>query len=323
MKVKKILPIIGIILFIYILSTVDFSLIKRIFFDLPIIFIFISFFSLIPIILMSNVQWQIMLKRQKIHVSFWYSLKNILIGYFYGFISPGGYGAYARVYYLHEKSNTPIGKCLSNVILFNTIDYLSLIIIGLFSGLILIFLFPIIYLLILVMLILLVVVIILIYIFIVRKENIILIFNKLLKYQFLSSFTSKLGSSVDTFYDDIPSKKYFVIPFFISIIGWIVRFYIYYLIASLFDINISFLYFMMAVSIANIIGSIPITFYGFGTREMTLISILGLFNIASEQIISLSLYWFVIIWLFPSVIGSLIVIFEHKSFNIKNENMLI
>jgi len=66
----------------------------------------------------------------------------------------------------------------------------------------------------------------------------------------------------------------------------------------------------LIVAVANVIASIPITIYGLGTREIALIGLLSTYSIAPENIVSLSLFWFVLIWLFPSIIGLGVTILE-------------
>ena len=134
MDVKKILPVIGIIILIYLLSTVDLPAVFDIFSRIPLFYAFLCLFSVVPIVISTNIQWQILLKKQKIRVSFLYSLKNIFIGYFYGFITPGGFGAYIKALYLKHESRQPLPKCISNIITFNTLDFLSLLVLGLIGG---------------------------------------------------------------------------------------------------------------------------------------------------------------------------------------------
>ena len=117
MRIKKILPVVGIIVLIVIFTTLDLRKIYDIFYSINPLYSLICFFAIIPILLLVNVEWQILLKKQKIKVDFLYSLKNIFIGYFYGFITPGGIGAYTRSLYLQEESKTPLPKCLSNIII--------------------------------------------------------------------------------------------------------------------------------------------------------------------------------------------------------------
>ena len=130
MNIKKLLPFIGIIILIYLLTTIDLPKVIDIFSTIPPLFIILSFLALVPILFFLNIEWQILLKKQHIHVSFVNSLKNIFIGYFYGFITPGGFGGYIRAIYLKQDSGAPIPKCLSNIITMNSIDYLSLLFLG-------------------------------------------------------------------------------------------------------------------------------------------------------------------------------------------------
>ena len=126
MNFKRLLPIIGIIILVILIATLDLGKIYAVFSEINPLFSFIAFFAIVPVILMENVGWQIILKKQHIKVSFLYSIKNMFIGYFYGFISPGGIGAYTRALYLENESKSPLPKCFSNIIISNTIDFTSL-----------------------------------------------------------------------------------------------------------------------------------------------------------------------------------------------------
>ncbi len=81
------------------------------------------------------------------------------------------------------------------------------------------------------------------------------------------------------------------------------------------------MYFIAIISIVNIIASIPITLYGLGTREIALISLFSIFNIFPEKIVSLSLFWFLIIWLIPSIFGGIITIREGYYKDIKGRRL--
>ena len=78
MNVKKLLPIIGIALFIYILSTMDIGKIIDVFLHINIWYALLSFLAIVPILLLVNYEWQMILKKHNIQVSYTYSLKNIL-----------------------------------------------------------------------------------------------------------------------------------------------------------------------------------------------------------------------------------------------------
>jgi uncharacterized protein (TIRG00374 family) len=244
-------------------------------------------------------------------VNYIYSLKNIFIGYFYGFISPGGYGAYARILYLQNESKTSLHKCFSNVILFNTIDYISLLIIGLFSSIILLNISSDL-LIIFITIIIVLILILSIFLIFMKKDFSKKILIRILNFRIINKFidNTKIKKNVDLFYEDLPNLNFLKTPFLLSILGWFLQFFELFLISKLFEINIPFLYFFAIISIANIVASIPITIYGLGTREIILISLFSIFNIIPEKIVSLSLFWFVIAWIIPSLFGGFISIKE-------------
>jgi len=125
---KKLLPIIGIILFVYILWRFNIEKILSVFSTINPLYAALCLIGVPIIFCLFNIQWQMILKRQNIHVSFIYSLKNLFIGYFYGFITPGGFGAFLSALYLKNESKASLPKCVSNIITFNTIDYITIFI---------------------------------------------------------------------------------------------------------------------------------------------------------------------------------------------------
>ncbi len=310
-KIKKIInffPIVGLIILIYILSTIDLAKILEVFSKINPFYSFLALFSVLPVVLLSNIQWQILLKKQKINVSFFYSLKNIFIGYFYGFITPGGFGAYTRSLYLKTESGCSLPKCVSNIIIFNTIDFLSLLLLGIFGGLILGSLFPSIFF----ALIFVFIIVVFLFLFFLKKDTSKFFFKKIIQKQFFSNYKDRLSDSIDDFYRDLPGFKDVFLPFLISVFGWLVRFSIFFLISRLFLVDVEFYYFILIVAVANFVGSIPVSIYGLGTRDAALISLLSVFGVYPEKVLALSLFWFAVIWLCPSVIGALITFFETR-----------
>ena len=310
MEYKKLLPIIGVIILIFIVFTLDLNKIYEVFSLINPLYSFICFFAIIPIVIMTNIQWQLLLKKQKIKVSFFYSLKNIFIGYFYGFISPGGLGAYTRSLYLEHESKCHLPKCLSNIIIFNTINYISLLFLAAIGAVILSSIFPYLF----VFIIILIIIVISLLLFLLKKEKSKIVFTKIIKIRVFAAVKDRLISSLDSFYEDIPRFKDVIIPFIISVIGWFISSAELYFISRLFNIYTPFFYFIFIIIVADVIASIPISIYGLGTREVTLIAIFSFFNVAPENIVSLSLFWFVIIWLTPSIIGAFITYVETKKF---------
>ena len=302
MKLRQLLPLFGIVVLIYVLTTLDVRTIITEITHLPILYSLLSFTVIIPILLLSNVQWQILLKKHGFTIGFFRSLENILIGYFYGFITPGGLGAYTRTFYLQEETGEPLEKCIANIIIHNTIDFLSLLLLGCIGGLFVASIFPYLSPLLLVVLI----VVLLLLLSFIRKESWKNLLKRLIQSNMFNPFRERLHQSIDSMFTSMPRSWDLLLPFILSLFGWIVSFTVLYFIAHMFSIYVPFLYFICIIAIGNVVASIPITIYGLGFREYILITLFSLFIVDREAVVSLSLFWFVIIWVTPSIIGGIV-----------------
>jgi len=312
---KKLLPIFGIILLIYILWRFNIEKILSVFSTLNPLYAALCFLGLPIILFVINIQWQMILKRQCIHVSFAYSLKNLLIGYFYGFITPGGFGAYLRVLYLKYESKAPIPKCISNIITHNTIDYITIFILGSIGGLFLLGQYPYLRILILILLF----AISFLFIFFLRQKTSKPLFEKLLRTQIFQFIQHYMKDPIESFYEDLPSFKSLLLPFVVSFFSWFVFYTEMFLIAQLFNIHIPYITFFFMLAITSSIAVIPISIYGLGTRDATLVALFSLYNIPPENSISFSLFWFTVFFITPSIIGAFITLLENKKLPSKEQ----
>jgi len=305
---KKLLPIIGIILFVYILWRVNIEKILSVFSAINPLYAALCLLGIPIIFFLFNIQWQMILKRQCIHVSFIYSLKNLFIGYFYGIITPGGFGAYFSALYLKNESKTPLPKCISNIITFNTIDYITIFILGSIGGLFLLGQYPYLFILILILLF----TVTFLFIFFLRQKTSKHLFKKLLHTQIFQFIQHYMKDPIESFYEDLPSFTSLLLPFLVSFFSWIVFYTELYLIAQLFNIHIPYITFIFMLAIVSSIAIIPISIYGLGTRDATLVALFSLYNIPPENSISFSLFWFTVFLITPSIIGAFITVFENK-----------
>lgn len=320
MKLKNFLPLIGFILFIIILSQLDYHQILGIFLGINPLYALLSFFVFVPLLFLATIEWQLLLKRQKINVSFWYSMKNFFIGFFYGFITPGAIGAYTRSVYLSKESGEPLAKCVSNLVTFNAIEFIAMLAVGFVGALFLTSVYPYLFLFILFVAVLSIA----LYLFFFKSARAKGIFDKIIHWELLSSITDQLRDSFESFHKDLPQLKDVILPFSISITGWLLKYTMLFFVAQLFLIPVSFYYFILIMAVADVFASIPISIYGIGTREAALITMFSVPRftngtiISPEQIVSMSLFWFVIIWLVPSIIGAFVTISEtRRSFEFK------
>lgn len=305
---KKLLPIAGIIILIYILWRFNIEKILAVLSSIDPFYATLCFLSIPFWLIVINIEWQLIQKQQHIHVSFTYSLKNTFIGYFYGFITPGGFGNYLRALYLKQESNVPLPKCISNIITFNTVDLITLFVLSSIGGLFLLGQYPYLFLL----SILLLITITGIFIFFLRQKKSKQLFEKLLKTQIFQTIQGFTDDPLETFYEDLPHFKNLRLPFLVSFFSWFVFFSELYFIAQLFDIHVPFLTLFFICAITATIAAIPISLYGLGTRDAALVALLSAFNVSPENSISFTLFWFTVFWVTPSIIGAFITLFEHK-----------
>lgn len=306
---KKLLPVIGIILLVYILWRFHLEKILSVFATINPLYAALCFLAWPVVLLIINVQWQMILKRQCIHVSYLYSLKNLLIGYFYGFITPGGFGNYLRALYLKQESNAPLPKCVSNLVTYNMVDYLTLFTMGTIGSTLLIGQIPLLF----AVMIVLLMIVFLLFAYFFRQHTLKRLFDRLLRTRIFRFIERFLGDSLESFYEDLPSFRSLLLPILVSFLSWIVFFTELSLIAPLFDIHLPYLTLMFMFAIASTIATIPVSIFGLGTRDATLVAVLALYNVPPENSISFTLFWFMIFWVTPSIIGAVITLVESKN----------
>lgn len=311
---KKLLPIAGIILLIYILWRFDIEKIISLFSTIHPLYAILCFLGYPLLLVVMTIEWQVILKQQSIQVSFVYSLKNTLIGYFYGFITPGGLGSYLRALYLKQESHAPLPKCISNIVTINALDLITVFSFSSIGGLFLLGQNP--YLFIISMVILLTIIVL--FIFFLRQKKSRQLFNRLLATQIFQIIQRYMDDPIETFYDDLPSIKNLRIPFVISIICCFVFYTELYFIAQLFAIHLPFFTMLFMCAIAGAVATLPISVHGLGTRDAALVALLSLYGVPPENSISFTLFWFTIFWVTPSIIGAFITVVENKKFPAKN-----
>jgi uncharacterized protein (TIRG00374 family) len=308
-KAKLVLPFIGLIILAYIIYSLDVHKIITAFLSIEPIFIMYSLLLTIPLLILRNVIWQIILKEQKITVRFFDSLKIYLIGVFYGSISPGYYGQLMRIPYLKEKTGEPFGKLFINTIIetfLHTFSLYGMMIIGavLVSGTIP-QLLPI--------TIVWIICWALLAVYFTRKERGEKFFRVFITYLIPKKVKPHLNAFVDSFYSDFPRFKAMILPYILGSITWIIVFSQEYLILLGLGLQIPYFAFLVLFPIANVAGFIPITFAGLGTRELTAIIIFTtLFPVAKEQILVLSLVGFIVTDLFLGFLGFLLSLTESR-----------
>lgn len=309
-KIKLLLPFIGLFILAYIIYSLDIEKIISAFLSINPMFLVYSLLLTIPLLLIRNMTWQIILKEQTITVGFFYSLKVYLIGVFYGSITPGFSGQLMRVPYLKEKTKEPYGKLFINTIIETFVHSFSLYAMMVMGAFLVIGMIP----ELLPITLAVFFIFCLLAVYFTKKEWGEKFFKILIVYFIPKKLKIHLNAFVGSFYRDFPRFHMMIIPYILGVVTWIIVFSQEYLILMGLGLDIPYSMFLLLFPIANVAGFIPITFAGLGTRELTAIVIFtSMFPVTEEQILVVSLVGLIVTDLFLAALGFVLSLSETRS----------
>jgi len=298
-KWRRYLPIIGLILFIYILIKIDITNVIGEIKQVNLYFLLLSLISIVIMLIVQTYKWHIIALKQNIKIPFVESFKINLIGNFYGLITPSKLGSIIRADYLKkytEKGN--IGKGLFNFIIDKVLDISSVIFmvilfsfvfrdklelpISFFTALFLFFT--------------------LVTLFFMKKDRSRLVLRFFYKKIMRKNIEDKARVTFDSFYENIPKKRYFILFFLLNIISWIFIYLISYFIGLSVGIELGFLFYLAILPVGTLVAMIPISVGGLGTREAALISLFAVFGVSASKVFSMSIINYLIVGIIPSLV---------------------
>lgn len=308
-KVKKVLPLIGPVIFFYLLYSLDLQAVYTALLSVHPVFILAALSLTLPRVLIRTLAWHLIQKEQRINISFFRSMKIFLIGYFYGSITPGYLGQLMRIPYLKEETNEPYGKLFVNSTIetiVHTFSMFGMILLGatlVMQSIPELFNFSLMWLLFLVLILL----------YFLKRERGERFFHALISHLLPKSFRSNAADFVDTFYNEFPRIRKLILPFLLGVLTWIIIFSQEYIIVLAMGIPIPYPYFLLLFPVANAAGFLPVTFGGLGLREFTSIMLFStLFGIQNEQIFVFTILGFLITDIFTGFIGFLLSLTEAR-----------
>jgi uncharacterized protein (TIRG00374 family) len=309
-KAKLILPFIGLVILVYIIYSLDVYKIIAAFLSINPLYIVYALLLSIPLLLIRNTAWLLILREQNIRIEFFRCMKIYLIGLFYGSISPGYAGQLMRVPYLKEKTGEPYGKLFVNTVIetfVHTVSLYGMMIIGAVLALqTLPQLLP--------LTIVWIAAVTLVAVYFVGKKRGEKLFRTLITYLIPKSVKRHFHEFVDTFYADFPRFTAMIVPYLLGIITWVIVFSQEYMIVLGLGLNIPYFAFLFLFPIANTAGFLPITFAGLGIREGAAIYIFTtLYQAPGPQVLVLSLVGFIVTDFFLGILGFFLSLTESRS----------
>jgi hypothetical protein len=287
-KKKWLLQLIGVLIFILIVSKIDikntFIILKNtnlLYFGLaiPLSFIFL---------LIKSWRWQYLLERQGIKVFKSLEIFSIyLVGFYLSLLTPGKIGDFSKVLYLKAKGFS-VGKSLVTIFIDRVADILLIGGVAFFGSIFIFYFFN------LYQLLLIALGFCFIFILIKIYKRYPLFFQKIILFLIPKNWKDDLKDNLNQFINDFKrfnTKTYFFIAL-TTLICWLIFYFQVYLLALSLNIKISFLYIVVLTSILSISSLLPISPGGtnIGTRDAILVFFFTILGIDKKELaIALSL----------------------------------
>jgi uncharacterized protein (TIRG00374 family) len=122
-----------------------------------------------------------------------------------------------------------------------------------------------------------------------------------------------------SFYKDLPSLGFLSFVLIINIAAWTINYFTIYFLGLSVGIEIGVIPFLVILPIATLVAQIPITINGFGTRELVLINLFGLFGIDGVKVLSMSLLGIFVTGIIPSAIAASLILLKKRNKTSLNE----
>ena len=309
-KLTKFIPVIGIILFLYILFNIGFGKIIHAFSLIPWHYYILALLVFIPKLLLAGLKWQYINKNQDIYISYFTVIRLYLLGLFYGSVTPGAIGMHIRVYYLRKKANVSFEKCIANSLIEGTLAILAGLFLSIFGSLLILNSYP----GVLPLIIGFFIMYVLAFTFFMEHKRGEGFFTFIIR-PFLPHATKEnLEYIISRLYKDIPRLRDLLFPFTSELIIWLIAATQVYVLSLAFSIPIPYVEFILLSIVSVIISNIiPLSIGGLGVREGTFVVLLSTYGVSFEVAFVLSLAGFLVKNLIPGLFGLIISLFEKES----------
>ncbi|MCD6236628.1 MAG: flippase-like domain-containing protein [Thermoplasmata archaeon] len=282
---KKSLPLIGVAIFTYLIYTTGIEKIFSTFLKFsPLHLLVVTLVSILAVGIYT-LQWQYILKKQKIKINFFQTLKVFLIGCFYASISPGYLAQHIRIVYLKKVTKEPYGKLFTGSIIIAVINIFAIYIMAVLGSLLLIERYPSIF----YTAVISIIIFTLVLLYFIKKERGERFFQLLIKFFIPKKTRDKFENFIGTLYSDFPDTKDFFVPLMLGFLALVIIYSQFYVLAISLGINIPLTVFIFLYPIATATALLPIAPAGLGTREATVVFLFSLYGIPAELSLVLSL----------------------------------
>jgi len=285
-KYIKWFQLFGIILFIIILTRLDFGRIGLQLIHYKWGWLIVYGISMNLMLLFKVLRWRTALSRQGINYSIIKIFAINAITSFWGIITPGRLGELGKVMFL-QKDNYSFSKSLVSIVIDRLYDIAILLLLGIFSVVYFISILNPDFGIFVTIFSLIVGTLILIYFF---KRGLWELLKKAVRYLLPEEKYNKVSEEWNIFKSDFGTvfSSTIVPMFFYSLLAYLCYYVQIYVVALGFGVNISFFYLGLCSSLGALISLIPISIGGLGTREAVFLFLLSKVSVSSETAVLIS-----------------------------------
>lgn len=289
-KLAKILPFIGLVLFVVIVQRIGVYKLFGVLKEINIYYFIFVFILSGAIIIIKAMKWKLIIESREIKYSLMNCISAWLVGNSASLITPGRVGDLYRAFYLKKFGNDSIGGSSATVVFDRFIDIVIMIILAIFGLLMLSKTFGVLFNFLLPVSVLFLIVLIIIFTRVNTIENILkYLFNKLIPERLRSNQEINLHDFFEGTHTIIAKKRYIFWATILSIVAWFINIFQFYLLTLALNIHVPFLFVAYITPIITIVELFPVSISGIGTRDAALIFLLFPFLVKAEVAIFLSL----------------------------------
>lgn len=301
LKISKFLPVLGIALFVWILSRLDLGKVAKVFVDVrwhfAIIAVLISFVAVYA----KSYKWKKIIDYSGMEYSITNSFIAWLVGFAVGMITPGRVGDFYRSIYLKTSNKKPLGLCFATVFLDRLLDIIIMLFFAGIGVLYLLFNYEIpsgkeFAIAVIVMFVLG-----LIFLFVFRenaaRKILRPLFYRFVPEKYQKDMRHNFKSFFIIFHKIVKKPSKVAILFIIGLFGWLLAFVELYFIALALNIDVPFVFISSIAPVINIVELIPVSFSGLGTRDAAMIFFMSLLSVSKESAVAFSLLMLIVIYI--------------------------
>jgi uncharacterized protein (TIRG00374 family) len=122
--------LLGILLVVILLTRLDLEKVYQTFLHADLGLVAASILTLIPLILLKTIRWQVILGSQSIEYRLGPAFLAYFASLFIGFLTPGRLGEFVKAAYIHQDCHVAPGRALSSVLADRLFDLYALMIVG-------------------------------------------------------------------------------------------------------------------------------------------------------------------------------------------------